>query len=115
MVDINDNGDLLVVMVLTGGKGPYKSFIYRNGNYKELLPPGFEDFHGYAINNKGEVIGTTFNGKSFIYTNGKFIELTLGSWYLEPRGINDYGVITGYLWMPNGVRRGFIAYPVPQN
>jgi len=48
-------------------------------------------------------------------TNVKFIELTLGSWYLEPRGINDYGVITGYLWMPNGVRRGFIAYPVPQN
>jgi probable HAF family extracellular repeat protein len=113
-LDLNNNGDLLVRMSLytSHDYGPTKSFIYSNGNYKEILPPGLENFEATAINNNGEVIGNGYGG-AFIYTDGKYREMTPPAWweYFGVVDINDYGVITGY-FDSNSVRKGFIATPV---
>ena len=65
---INDNGDLLVLVPMPGGdkvSSPYKTFIYSNGKYKVILPPGFKDFQGWAMNNNREVIRNYLSWRDF--------------------------------------------------
>jgi probable HAF family extracellular repeat protein len=115
--DINDNGDFILWVDVTGGKGFWKSFIYSNGRYKELRPPGGEDcvncFLAEAINNYGEVIATDEHGGTFIYYGGKYMEVTqpTGWDYVIAIDLNDYGEITGNLESFDSIDKGFIAVP----
>jgi probable HAF family extracellular repeat protein len=114
--DINDNGDFLLWVDVTGGKNIWKHFIYSNGRYKELHLPGEEDcvlcFDAEAINNNGEVIGNAHKG-IFIYRGGKYIGVTQPAGWSDviAKDINNYGEIAGDLRDANWHKRGFIAVP----
>jgi len=93
-----------------------KGFIYEDGQYIELLPPGWERAEAIAINDNGFVLGDGYdNGieKCFIYKDGKYTEL------LPPRfssadfarDINNNDVVLGSGFsIHGGYQRGFIVW-----
>lgn len=91
-----------------------KGFIFKGGEYTELLPPGWESAVAYAINDNDVVIGRGVeNGeeKSFIYKDGVYTELLPpGYIFADARDINNNDVVlgTGVAGNSNGEQRGFI-------
>jgi probable HAF family extracellular repeat protein len=127
--DINDSG---VVAGSVGKAGP--EFFHAvicdttkaNPSFTELpLPPGgFTGSHGFAINNKGDVVGTcwtpdTFDGDqtAYIFTSGASTDLNTlipsnSGWRLQfANDINDNGQIVGR-GLLNAQIRGFLLTPI---
>jgi len=108
---INNNGD-----VVGGG------FLYRAGEYIEILPPQMNVAAGlHDINDGGVIVGSrveddTGRCKGFIYRDGKYTELC--GWmpllFNQLRRetfadrINNRGVVIGYLFQPSHLYKGFI-------
>lgn len=64
-------------------------------------------FHGNAINNNGQVTGTS-NGHTFLYSNGQTQDLgTLGGCCSVGYGINNNGQVTGYAFIPTNYAHAF--------
>jgi len=94
--------------------------------YTTIDFPGAVRSDAYAINNNDEIVGNYFfdHGKAtgtqgFIYENGDFQTLNAFNFVTEetitvPRGINDFGEITGYQFESLGGTRSFVATPVPE-
>ena len=100
--DINNNG----VAVGHGGDTFYKKgFIYSNGQYTDLQPPGWwRDARAYGINDSGVVVGfcdanpETSNPsyKGFIYNNAEYTFLVPKDWNTSIAfDINNNGVVVG--------------------
>ncbi|MEW6601325.1 MAG: hypothetical protein AB1499_10190, partial [Nitrospirota bacterium] len=86
--------------------------IYDNGEYTELIPPGWISAAAYNINNGGVVIGTGTDGngnnKGYIYHNGQYTELLPPGWLdAVPEDIDDSGAVAGY-GTDGDVVRGFV-------
>jgi hypothetical protein len=120
---INDLDEVVGSYVLNGTHG----FLYSAGVYTTIDFPGAVRSDAYAINNNGEIVGNYFfdHGKisgtqGFIYENGDFQTLNAFDFVTEetitvPRGINDFGEITGYQFESlGGGTRSFVATPVPE-
>ena len=87
-IDINDNG----VVVGSGYQteisyGQTRGFIYSEGEYTELLPPGWIDASCAAINNNGVVVGEGTDGnqvhKMFIKMHQNTPQLCCGDEWLK--------------------------------
>ena len=97
---INDNGVVVGSGYKNGPAEQPRGFIYSEGEYSELLPPGWEGAIANGINNRGDVVGTGSNAKGerrgFIYKEGIYTELQPLGWVAaEVSGINEKGVVLG--------------------
>ena len=85
-----------------GGYSPNMGFIYEDGKYTEILPPGWESVVVKDINDNQVVVGVaseggTDNNMGFIYENGEYTELQPAGWLtIESVAINNNGVVVGY-------------------
>lgn len=120
---INDLDEVVGSYGLNGTHG----FLYSDGVYTTIDFPGAVRSDAYAINNNGEIVGNYFfdHGRAsgtqgFVYENGDFQTFAAFDFITEetgtiPRGINDFGVITGYQFESmGGGTRSFVATPVPE-
>jgi probable HAF family extracellular repeat protein len=76
------------------------------------LPGGYES-HAFAVNNKGQIAGTSNSSsgynQAFLYTNGKMIGLgTLGGLVSLAFGINNKGEVVGQSSTSNNTVNGFL-------
>jgi hypothetical protein len=95
---INNSGQI-IGRYFTGSP-IYAGFLYDNGVYTLL------DYIHAAINDSGEIVGTTYNDQGFLYDNGVYTTIDVpGSSYTELTGINNLGQIVGY-----GSEGAFIYY-----
>lgn len=110
--DINNNGVLVGSMY--DDNDVQKGFIYEDGQYIELLPPGWETAEAIAINDNGFVLGDGYdNGieKCFIYKDGEYTELLPPGFSSADfaRDINNNDVVLGSGFsILGGYQRGFI-------
>jgi probable HAF family extracellular repeat protein len=86
---INDSGEIV-------GIAHSQAYIYDNGSYTYLNPPGYTETQTLAINNNGQVLGYSNDSipEYFIYTNGTYQSFTITAGV--PTSINDSGEIVGY-------------------
>ena len=64
---------------------PSKGFLYSNGNYMTVLPPGWLSAQVTGINNKGDVIGfgndnISINESAFLFSGGEYTKLSSPGW-----------------------------------
>ena len=85
----------------TDSNGAAKGFIYNDGVYTELLPPGWIDSYAVDINDSGTVVGYGYDGttgtyKGFIYSDGTYTELLPPGWIqANARKINEREMVIG--------------------
>ena len=123
--DINDSGWVVGYSILSDGAGIYgHACLWKNNQIIDLHPPGsqYRRSAAYAINNRGEVVGSIWTNLSpryaFIWKDGVFRDLTSllpsddTNWsYLKDAGdINDSGKIVG-VGIYQGVDRAFLLDP----
>jgi probable HAF family extracellular repeat protein len=75
--------------------------------------PGASDSRGYAINNSGEVTGSSYiadgSAHAFLYNGTTMQDLgSLGGDFSTGYGINDSGEVTGYSTNADGFNRAFL-------
>jgi probable HAF family extracellular repeat protein len=94
----------------------YPAFLYSEGTYTELLPPGWAESYVFGVNDKGAVVGYGWGAdgaiiKGFLYSKGAYTELLPPGWaWAAAMGINEKGVVVG--WGYDGtIYKGFIATP----
>lgn len=123
-LDINDAGDIVGSSVVRQ-QGYQFAFLYRNGVMRNLGSlPGSDRSVALAINNRGEIAGSSGVGLSdgptgeqthaVVWKNGNILDLgTLGGLSSDANDINDRGEVTGYSTFaggdgPDRVYGGFI-------
>jgi probable HAF family extracellular repeat protein len=97
-VAINDSG---WVVCSTGGFGASRAFLWKHGVAIDLGTLGGSDAAAKAINNRGEVVGTSqiLGDGSYhaFHWNGVMLDLfSLGGTHAEALGINDSGWVVDY-------------------
>ena len=109
--DINDNGEVVGTAEDDQGYTHKKGFIYKNGMYTILLPPGWTSASAYRINNNGVVLGRGgYPTKGFIYKDGTYIELLPQGWSSVNAlwKINDKDEVIGSGFTDQGIERSFL-------
>jgi probable HAF family extracellular repeat protein len=112
--DINDAGQ--VVGSYYGTDDRLHAFIYSNGDFTTIDPPGSGGATAATgINNNGQVL-IEAAGHNYIYYNGNFSELNddpsgVGRTYAVH--INDSGLIVGSYYDGTNTLNGFLAVPTP--
>ena len=92
--DLNKNGEVVV-------RSETRSFLYSNGTLTEITAPGVSSVQAFAINDKGEVVGSAlFAGDTevhaFLYSDGELIDLgTLSGGSSVALDINNKGEVVG--------------------
>jgi uncharacterized membrane protein len=111
---INDKGVVVGSVIFWG-------FVYSEGTYTELLPPGWVEVYPTGINGKGIVVGYGYDGtegivKGFVYSEGTYTELVPPGWVeVYPTGINGKGIVVGYGYDgTSGYFSAFMATPSPK-
>jgi len=104
--DINDSGQIV-------GYGEYEHGPGFICNGQNCIAYNSAAFHG--INNSGHIVGHfDKSGIGFIYENGQFKNIIVGSsTYCYCTGINDYGQIVGWYDPQSNGSMGFIITPCP--
>jgi probable HAF family extracellular repeat protein len=108
---INNRGD--VVGVATDPRERHSvAVLWRNGKATALGTLGGTDSQAIALNDKGEVIGTSRTASSprhaFIWRNGSMTDLgTLGGDDVFPTAINAAGEVIGESTTPDGAEHAF--------
>jgi probable HAF family extracellular repeat protein len=92
---INNGGDVVGGSYLAGG-ATTQAFVYRDGVMAGLEIPGTSYSSAYAINNRGQIVGTLTtdagaNG-AFMYSDGVVRQLGTNT---EANGINSLGQVVG--------------------
>ena len=111
LTDINNQGEMVGIFSnITTGHSIW--FLYNNGIFTPVVPPGNPTF-GLGINDLGQIVGayTPSSGgySGFIDTNGVFKTITVpGSTGTVAEGINDLGEVVGWYWDIHGVTHGFL-------
>ncbi len=109
---INDKGAVVGYVGYGRDKAVYKGFIYSDGSYTELLPPGWREAYAYGINDRGAVVGYGRDRavyKGFLYSDGSYTELLPPGWReAYAYGINNKGAVVGWGYNTAGALRGFI-------
>ena len=99
-----------------GTDGREHAFIYSNGDFTTIDPPGSPSgAAATGINNNGQVL-IEAGGHNYIYYNGNFSELNddpsgVGRTYAVH--INNSGVIVGSYYDGSNTLNGFLAEPTP--
>jgi probable HAF family extracellular repeat protein len=106
---VNDRGEVVGWYSMFGDDGPYDSFLYSNGQTRQLIPGNYLTY-AQAINNRCEITGSfsqverydgelpieTSPSHAFLYAAGKVRDLgTLGGSTSEGNSINNRGEIVG--------------------
>lgn len=98
-VDVNSSGDVTGWYI--GPNGTPRCFVYKDGVATDLGTLGGDSCSPAAINENGEVIGSSNTSNNqfqqgFIFKNGTMFNLgTLGGFYTTPTAINDNGDVVG--------------------
>ncbi len=98
---INDDGWVVGTSHLPGG-GPARAFLWRDGVMENLGTLGGHSFAD-AVNNRGQIIGSSGNG-TFLWENGVMRPLLPG---VAGRAINDLGHVAGWQTIQGGTYRAF--------
>lgn len=115
---INDLGQVVGEFV-TANQTAIHGFMYSQGNLNDIGLAGSSETDALAINNWGQIVGTTFlaDGQiAFLYEGGRFFDLNsmipAGSgWELTwASGINNVGQVVGY-GLVNNKYRAFLLTP----
>jgi probable HAF family extracellular repeat protein len=125
---VNDSGDVVGTSYFTGGivSDQPHGFLYTNTtgmtDLGTLSGPGGYPSSAYAINNAGQIVGTSQFGiddNAFLYQEGKMFNLNQlqvihgSGWILEKAtAINDAGQIAGSGRI-NGETHAFLLTPLP--
>jgi probable HAF family extracellular repeat protein len=133
-LDINSSGDIVgsgFVANPTFTQFPLQgAFLYRNGAFTDLGSlPGYPGSTANAINDRGEVAGTSGvaftwmsccgdepptldGGHAFLYTAGAMKDLgTLGGAYSGANDISENGKVVGFADVPSGARHAVLWSP----
>lgn len=112
--DINDHG--VIVGMASNATGQPASFIYRDA--MTTLPGPGTGSSAIAINDRGQVVGSSEGVHGWLVDNGTYTELSRlapvvakGWRNLEPTGINDHGWIVGTAVDREGNLRAFVLVP----
>jgi probable HAF family extracellular repeat protein len=93
----------------TDSSGGPHGFIYDDGAFTTLDAPGASDTTPQAINDRGDVAGTYYNGSyhGFIYDDGTFTTLDApGALATHAQAIDNRGDVAGYYY--DGSDHGFV-------
>jgi len=115
--DVNDHGVAVGTCDLPNDNFRTVACVFEAGKPARMLfdVPGLHE--AIAINNRGDVVGDFFNGKSFLYKDGVVTQLEdldvvkAGGWSLAPAGINDHGLIVGTAWRSGSYPHAFVLIP----
>jgi hypothetical protein len=96
-----------------------EGFIYSNGTYTELLPPGWTSAYAAFIHNSGVVVGGGSDGsgtqRGSIYSGGRYTELLPLGWTSAYAAfINNSGMVVGdsmSMGDTGPIIKAFVAYP----
>src|SRR3982751_5905934 len=113
---INDAGQVVGASLTYTASGSYfyRAFLYSNGQKMDLgTLPGYSNSYGFAINNAGQVTGSSYDpisgGHAFLYSNGQMADLgTLGGSSSGASGINNAGQVVGSSSTSNGAQHAFV-------
>ncbi len=104
--DVNDRGQIVGASMPAKG-APLHAYIWENGTMRDLgvLGPDTEATQAFAINNHGQVVGSSQNPsldiEGFIWEDGQMESLgSLGDGGSTPQDINDRGEVVGYSRTP---------------
>jgi probable HAF family extracellular repeat protein len=111
--DINDAGQAVGSSSATTDLGPMgHAVLWQNGTATDLgVLPGEQDSGASAINNLGQIVGTSgsmdpdtyeVTSRAFLYENGAMTALPVPSWEAYASDINDNGVIVGTMRAAGG-------------
>jgi probable HAF family extracellular repeat protein len=93
------------------GGGSGNGFLYSNGNYTTIAPPGSISSVAEAINDTGQIVGVYQVGNvslSFLYDNGVYTPIVFpGATETIAFHINDAGQIVG-IYLSQGAYKGFL-------
>jgi len=94
------------------------SYIYKNGQFKNIDVPGANRTAALGINDSGIVAGWYFSTScncSFVYKNGKFLSFSYpGAVFTAAAGINASGQIVGEYTFDYQTYHGFLTSPITQ-
>jgi probable HAF family extracellular repeat protein len=112
-IGINNSGDIVGWFLFYNGGS--HAFLYQDGAYTTIDPPGSTDAIPAAINNGGQVIGIyralDGSGHGFLYSAGTYTMIDFpGGIDTQPLIIQDSGQIAGYYSDGSGLH-GFLATP----
>ena len=93
--DLNNRGEVVVL------GGVADAFVYRNGTYTTITPPGANQVSSPRINDKGDVTAryqTLAGSFVYIYSKGVFMTLNLPGWAfgVPPPVINNKSEVAGW-------------------
>jgi probable HAF family extracellular repeat protein len=98
---INGLGVVVGEGLLTSSE--FHAFVYSNGEMTDIGPPGAYQASAVAINDSGEIIGSSYPGGAFIFSNGKFTFLKPPSGTsVAANAISSTGGIAGTIYFNSG-------------
>jgi probable HAF family extracellular repeat protein len=96
--DISESGYVVGLWPIRGDAYNH-AYLYRHGVMTDLGTLGGLTSVGYAVNNRGQVVGysrlTQFPNHAFLYSDGVMTDLGTLGYESEAMGINDAGLIVG--------------------
>jgi len=120
---INNLGDSTGNLIDQNGVN--HGYLYKNGTFTLIDPPGSVYTIAIGLNDSDEIVGfycttlqdCTINGpedvQGFVYSNGVYTTINVpGSWFTELDTLNDAGTIVGNYWDQNGFVHSFLT-PTP--
>jgi probable HAF family extracellular repeat protein len=104
---INRSGQVVGLGYLDSSGAMFHAFLYSGGKMVDIGPPGAYQASASAINDAGQIIGSSFGGTIsgvFLYSNGQFTTLPIpsGSSGISANAINNAGQIAGAISFTSG-------------
>lgn len=109
-LDRNVSGDIVGAFDSPGGY----AFLLTKGNIVPLPWTGTNKFGASAINDKGDIAGSS-TSSALVFSNGTIISAAPpASFTSEARDINNLGQVVGFYMGSDSRTVGFIATPIPE-